>query len=71
MGQIGGRKEATDLTWRLPKNVPEASRHGWGVCVKLANLPSKNTHHKQIDRPDQWCANDNIVAGTGNQAVIT
>ena len=37
------------------------------MCVKLANLPSKNTHHKQIDRPDRWCANDNIVAGTGDQ----
>ncbi len=45
----------------------KAGRHGWGVCVKLANLHSKNTHHKQIDRPDRWCANDNIVAGTGDQ----
>ncbi len=37
------------------------------MCVKLANLPSKNTHHKQIDRPDRWCVNDNIVAGTVDQ----
>ncbi len=52
-------------------NGPEAGRHGRGVCVKLANLLSKNTHHKQIDRPDRWCPNDNIIAGTGDQAVIT
>jgi hypothetical protein len=45
----------------------EAGCHGRGVCLKLANLPSKNTHHKQIERPDQWCANDNIVAGTEDQ----
>ena len=38
-----------------------------GVCVKLANLPRKYTHHKQIDRPNRWCANDNIVTGTGDQ----
>ena len=43
---------------------PEAGRHGWGVCLKLANWPSKNTNHKQIDRLDRWCANDNIVTST-------
>ena len=48
-------------------NGLEAGRHGWVVCVKLATLPSKNTHHKQIDWPDQWCANYNIVVGTGDQ----
>ena len=37
------------------------------MCVKLAYLPSKNTHHKQIDRPDRRCTNDNIVAGTWDQ----
>ena len=46
---------------------PEAGCHGWDVCVKLANLPSKNTHHKKVDMPDRWCTNDNIVAGTGDQ----
>ncbi len=45
---------------------PEAGHHGRGVCVKLANLPSKNTHHKQIDRLDWWCANNNILASTGD-----
>ncbi len=37
------------------------------MCVKLANLPSKNTHHDQIDRPHRRCANDNIAASTGDQ----
>ena len=46
---------------------PEAGCHGPGVCVKLANLPSKNTHHKQIKRHNRWCVNDNIAAGTNNQ----
>ncbi len=45
----------------------EAGHHGRGVCVKLANLPSKNTHPKQINRPNQFCTNDIIFAGTGDQ----
>ena len=45
----------------------DVGRPGQGVRVKLANLPSKNTHHKQINRPDWRCANDNMVAGTGDQ----
>ncbi len=32
--------------------------------VKLADLPSKNTHQKQINRLDRWCVKDNIVAST-------
>ena len=46
---------------------PEAGCHGRGVCVKLVNLPSKIIHHKQFNRPNRWCANDNIITGTGDQ----
>ncbi len=49
---------------------PKAGCHGRGVCVKLANLPSKNTHHKQTDRPDQWCAIDDIIAGHGYHVIL-
>jgi hypothetical protein len=40
---IGGREEATDLAWRLPRRWLR-SRPSWlvGACL-LANLPSKNT----------------------------
>ncbi len=48
-------------------NGLEAGHHGWSVCGELANLPCKNTHHNQIIRPHWWCANYNIVAGTGEQ----
>ncbi len=40
------------------------------MCVKLANVPSKNTHHNQINRPHWRFTNDNIVAGTGDQDKI-
>ena len=45
----------------------EAGCHGWGVRVKLAILPSKNTHHNQINRPHWWCANEYILACTEDQ----
>ncbi len=40
--RISGRKEATNLVWRLPRQQLR-SRPSWlvGVCL-LANLPSKN-----------------------------
>ncbi len=43
MFRIGGRKEVTDLAWRLRRRRL-GSRPPWseGVCL-LANLPSKNT----------------------------
>ena len=43
MYQIGGREEAANLAWRLPRRWL-GSRPSWlvGVCL-LANLPSKNT----------------------------
>ena len=43
MYRIGGREEATDSVWRLPRRRLR-SRPSWlmGVCL-LANLPSKNT----------------------------
>jgi len=42
MYRIGGREEATDSAWRLPRRRL-GSRPPWlvGVCL-LANLPSKN-----------------------------
>jgi hypothetical protein len=41
--QIGGRKQTTNLVWRMPQRQLE-SRPSWlvGVCL-LANLPRKNT----------------------------
>ncbi len=43
MYQIGGRKEVTDLVWRLPRRRL-GSRPPWLVGgYSLANLPSKNT----------------------------
>jgi hypothetical protein len=46
MHQIGRRKEVTDSAWRLLKRQL-GSRPPWsvGACL-LANLPSKNTCHK-------------------------
>jgi hypothetical protein len=43
MSRIGGRKEATDLAWRLPRRWL-GSQPPWsgGACL-LANLPSKST----------------------------
>jgi hypothetical protein len=42
MYQIGGRKEATNLAWRLPQRWLR-SQPSWlvGGCL-LANLPNKN-----------------------------
>ena len=67
MCQIRRQEEASDSAWRLPIRQLGSHRHGRGVCVKLANLSSKNTYHNQIDRPHRRCVNDNIVAGTGDQ----
>ena len=68
MFRIGGRKEATDLAWRLPRRRL-GSRPPWlvGACL-LANLPSKNTltttQQRLSTRRDQngrqwppWCPN--------------
>ena len=47
MYRIGGRKEATKLVWRLPRQRL-GNRPSWlvGVCL-LANLPSENTGEEQ------------------------
>ena len=43
MYRIGGREEATDSAWRLPRRRL-GSRPSWSVgAYSLANLPSKNT----------------------------
>ncbi len=67
MFQIGGRKEATNLAWRLPRRRL-GSRPPWlgGACL-LANLPSKNmlttTQQRLLTRSDiigrqrlPWCS---------------
>ena len=39
-----------------------------GVCVLSQLIYLAKTHiASKIDRPDRWCANDYIVAGTGDQ----
>ncbi len=75
MYQIDGRKEATDLAWRLPGRRLR-SQPSWlvGACL-LANLPSKNTltttqlhlstRHDQNGRQwPPWCPTSG--AGTYN-----
>jgi hypothetical protein len=43
MYQLGGRKEATDSAWRLPRRRLGSRPPWWAGTCLLANLPSKNT----------------------------